>query len=315
VVADLAPAFHLSLGDHSYAILNGEGGNTKDAYDARIWGSLFAQNDPVASGTPWMTTLGNREVEKWYANNGYAGTRARFTMPDNAWDGSTGIYSWHYHNVGLLSLDANEICYRYPANLDYTGGKQLKWIDTQLAKFRADKTIDFIVVYCHQSLYSTGETYGSELGAQQKWAPLFDKYQVDLVLNGHNRFYERTDPIRAGKGTKQVKPRGTVDPVKDGTTYVTAGGGGQNLDTFYKKAPESYLDNEKASTATTMKTYAKGSSSAKETKVTWSRVRYRGYSLVQVEATPAANGTPAQLKVRGIAEDSTVIDEVTLQRA
>ncbi len=30
------------------------------------------------------------------------------------------------------------------------------------------------------------------------WVPLFDKYAVDLVINGHNHIYERTDPLKGG---------------------------------------------------------------------------------------------------------------------
>jgi hypothetical protein len=28
--------------------------------------------------------------------------------------------------------------------------------------------------------------------------PLFDLYSVDLVINGHNHVFERTDPLRGG---------------------------------------------------------------------------------------------------------------------
>ncbi|MCK2244454.1 MULTISPECIES: metallophosphoesterase family protein [unclassified Crossiella] len=317
-IADLAPAFHLALGNLSYAITSGkaglEGGHTDtDQYDAGRWDAYFAQNDIVAAGIPWMITLGNREMEDWYSGNGYGGSTARFAMPDNAWSGSTGIYSWRYQNVGLLSLDGNDICYRNTANYDHTKGKQLRWFDSQLAKFRADRTIDFIVVYLHHATYATADG-GAELVAQQKWAPLFDKHQVDLVLNAHNRLYERTDPIRAGKGTRQVKPRGTVNATTDGTTYLTAGGGGQGLDAIYRNAPESYLDHENTGGTPTMRCFHKNSSKFTETKVSWSRVRYRGYSLVAVDVTPAANGTPAQLKVRALAEDGTLIDEITVRR-
>jgi hypothetical protein len=317
LVADLAPAFTLALGDLSYAMHEPEGKPTSEdfEYDARKWDSFFAQNDPVAAEVPWMVTLGHREYEKFYDSNGNGGAKARFSMPDNAWAGSTGIYSWRYHNVGLLSLDAGEICYRFPGKLDYTAGKQLKWIDTQLGKFRADPAVDFVVVYFNHSVYSTGDRYGGELGAQEKWAPLFDKHSVDLVLNGHNRLYERTDPIKAGKATKKVKPGGTVNTKTDGTTYITAGGGGEALDAFYKKAPESYLGHEDSATSATMKYYKKGSTKATDTKVTWSQVRYRGYGLVAVDVTPAANGTPAQLVVRGLAENGDKIDEVTVRRA
>ncbi|KOV88296.1 metallophosphoesterase family protein [Nocardia sp. NRRL S-836] len=313
LVADQAPAFHLALGNLSYAIhggtANAEGGHPDtDTYDAARWDSLFAQNEVVTAGVPWMTTLGNREMEKWYGTNGYGGVKARITTPDNAWSGSTGIYAWRYQNVGLISLDGNDICLRNAANLDHTGGKQLAWLEQQLARFRGDPAIGFVVVYLHHATYSTADGGGAESVAQQKWAPLFDRYRVDLVLNAHNRVYERTDPIRAGKGTRQVGSRGTVTPFTDGTTYITAGAGGQALDRFYKGAPESYLDHENTGGTPTMRCYKKNSSSSTDTKVTWSRVRYRGYSLVAVDVTPTS------MKVRALAADGGLIDEVTIKR-
>lgn len=319
LTADNNPAFHLALGNLSYAIHGGtanvEGGHhDTDKYDASRWDSLFVQNEFVAANVPWMATLGNREMEEWYSPNGYGGVKARLTMPDNAWSGSTGIYSWRYGNVGLISLDGNDICSRNTANLDYTKGKQLSWLDRQLARFRGDPAIDFIVVYLHHATYSTSDGGGAESVAQQKWAPVFDKYQVDLVLNAHNRVYERTDPIKAGKGTKKALPKTTVNPVKDGTTYVTSGGGGQVLDKFYKNAPESYLDNENTSGTPTMRCYKKNNASSTDTKVTWSRVRYRGYGITAVDVTPKTGSTPARMKIRALDEDGVLIDEITLQR-
>lgn len=155
LIADLAPRFHLAMGDMSYA-LNGEGGHPQeDLYDARKWDAFFQQNEVIAAGIPWMVALGNHEMEGWYDNHGYGGMRARFSMPDNAWDGSTCVYSWRYQNVGLISLDSNDICNRNSANLDHTRGKQLAWLDAQLKALRADRTIDFIVVHLHHATYST----------------------------------------------------------------------------------------------------------------------------------------------------------------
>jgi len=307
LAADQGPAFHLALGNLSYAIHNGtpnvEGGHpTTDKYDAARWNSLLAQNEFLTKNVPWMITLGNREMEEWYSPNGYGGVRARFTMPDNAWSGSTGIYAWRYQNVGLVSLDGNDICYRNTANFGYTGGKQLTWLNGQLARFRKDPAIDFIVVYLHHATYSTSDGGGAESFAQQKWAPVFDKHQVDLVLNAHNRVYERTDPIKAGRAGKT------------GTTYVTAGGGGQALDKFYQDAPESYLGHENPSGTPTMRCFEKNSDKSTDTEVTWSRVRYRGYGITAIDVTPKTTTAPARMKIRALDEDGGLIDEITLRR-
>ncbi|MFB7911323.1 purple acid phosphatase family protein [Kitasatospora sp. NPDC056076] len=311
LIAGLDPAFHLHMGDLSYANSGGSG-KTDDAYDARLWDSFFVQNDPVAARTPWMVAVGNHEMEPWYGGDGYGGVRARFTMPDNAWDQSTGIYSWRYQNVGLISLDGNDVCFNTPANLDRTKGRQKKWLEARLAALRADPGIDFIVVYLHQCTYSTCHDNGAELGAQQDWAPLFDKYQVDLVLSGHNHVYERTDPIRAGKATRKAASGDTVNPVKDGTTYVVAGGGGGGLYKF--PASDTYLGHETRNDAPVPMVVSDRSGHEQTVKVTWSRVRYTGYCLVAVDVTPAAGGAPARMEVRSVTEDGTAVDRVTVQR-
>ncbi len=54
-----------------------------------------------------------------------------------------------------------------------------------------------IVVFMHQCAMSTSlPGNGSDLGIRQAWLPLFDKYEVDLVLSGHEHDYERTYPVR-----------------------------------------------------------------------------------------------------------------------
>lgn len=311
LIAGLSPAFHVHMGDLSYANTEG-GGDTTDKYDARVWDSFFAQNDPVAARIPWMMAIGNHEMEVWYSPDGYGGVRARFTMPDNAWSASTGIYSWRYQNVGLISLDGNDICYNTPANLKYTKGKQLSWLKSTLAAFRADPTIDFIVVYFHQCAYSTCHDNGAELGAQQDWTPLFDTYQVDLVLNGHNHIYERTDPIRAGKGTRKVASGDTVNPVKDGTTYVVAGGGGGGIYSF--PASDTYLGHETNNDAPVPMQISAPDGHNEIVNVTWSRVRYTGYCLVAIDVVPASRGRHAQMTVRSLTEDGTAVDQFTVRR-
>ena len=43
---------------------------------------------------------------------------------------------------------------------------------------------------------SSASGNGSDLGIRQEWLPLFDQYQVDLVLNDHDHDYERSFPVR-----------------------------------------------------------------------------------------------------------------------
>ena len=50
-------------------------------------------------------------------------------------------------------------------------------------------------------------------------------------------------------------------------------------------------------------------------KVTWSRVRYRGYGLIAVDVTPKTGSVPAQMKVRALTETGALVDEFTIRRS
>src|SRR5208282_5365007 len=79
----------------------------------------------------------------------------------------------------------------------YSGGTQTAWLERTLAVGRRDESVDWIIVQMHQCAASSSATgNGSDLGIRQEWLPLFDRYQVDLVLNGHDHDYERSFPVR-----------------------------------------------------------------------------------------------------------------------
>ena len=61
-------------------------------------------------------------------------------------------------------------------------------------------------------------------------APLFEKYGIDVVFNGHVHYYERTKPVC----------QGAVDAQK-GVIYVTTGGGGASLERVGKRAAADVL--------------------------------------------------------------------------
>ena len=73
---------------------------------------------------------------------------------------------------------------------------QTLWLEETLWLARLDPSIDWIVVQMHQSALSSSTDNGCDVGIRQAWLPLFDRYQVDLVLNGHDHDYERSFPVR-----------------------------------------------------------------------------------------------------------------------
>ncbi|MHA5051825.1 purple acid phosphatase family protein [Streptomyces sp. SD15] len=302
------PSFHLHAGDICYADVNGQG-KKSDGYDPSDWDRFLKQTESVAKSVPWMVTTGNHDMEAWYSPNGYGGQSARWTLPGNGFDArdAPGVYSFTYGNVGIVALDANDVSYEIPANKGYTGGRQTAWLDRRLGELR--KSVDFVVVFFHHCTYSTS-THASDGGVRDAWLPLFTKHQVDLVINGHNHVYERTDAIKGGKVGRPVPIGASTDPTRDGIVYVTAGGAGKSLYSFPAGVKDSYegkvADRESVDTFHWTK-----SQQQKKDTVEWSRVRYTGYSFLSVEAEA---GTAPRLKVSALAQSGRRIDYFEVRR-
>lgn len=129
-------------------------------------------------------------------------------------------YSYTYGNADFFVLDTNT-----KRNLT-ADGEQYQWLDKALAA----STAKWKVCYHHHPAYcSDDDDYGNTWKGPstygdtrvRNFVPLYEKYKVDVVFNGHVHVYERTWPIRAGK----------VDQ-KDGVVYLTSGGGGGKLENF-----------------------------------------------------------------------------------
>lgn len=289
------PAFHLHAGDLCYAYSSGNG--TAGPTDQAVWDRWFDQISPLASGTPWMPAVGNHEMEVGYGEQGYGGILSRFTLPGGG--PSPVIHSFRYGNVAVLSLDGNDASTELTANRDYTAGAQERWLEASLATYRSDPTIDFLVAQFHHCSYCTNAVHASDGGVRERWGPLFDQYAVDLVINGHNHCYERTHPVRDGVPTTEVAAGGVIEPAAHGTTYITAGGGGQAA---YQATlfPVSYVTEE--------------SGARVPEEAPWSATRYLDVSLLAVDVLPAGSDGVTTMTLRALQADGTPIESVTLRR-
>ncbi len=92
--------------------------------------------------------------------------------------------SWYVQQVGdvrIIVLDTERV--DDPA--------QTQWLEDTLAA-QQDAGV-WTVVAMHKPAYSAGD-HGSSLGVRAAWAPLFDRYDVPLVLAGHDHDYQRSTP-------------------------------------------------------------------------------------------------------------------------
>jgi hypothetical protein len=318
LVAAQRPAFHLLAGDISYADGTGRGrppataaSEDFDLFQPVLWDRYLAAIDDVASTVPWMIAAGNHDMEPIYSPDGYGGLQHRFPLPGNGPANCPAVYSFVYGNVGVVSLDANDVSYQIGANTGYSRGLQNAWLRKELASLRKNARVDFIVVFFHHCAFCTASTHGSDGGVRVEWVPLFDEYQVDLVINGHNHIYERTDPLRGGAAVTEAPPGSTVSPKTDGTTYVTAGAGGRNVEEF--PVEDSFAGRE--TQVDQIRTqYWDGAQSLTHQNVGWSRTRFSGFSVVSVEVKPAPAGQLSSMTVKALAQNGREVDRVELRR-
>jgi hypothetical protein len=72
----------------------------------------------------------------------------------------------------------------------YVDRAQLDWLERELSGSHAR----WKVAYGHHPMYSSGGRHGSEVDLRTLVEPIFVKYGMDVVLAGHEHFYERLRP-------------------------------------------------------------------------------------------------------------------------
>lgn len=113
--------------------------------------------------------------------------------------------------------------------LDYVSSQELKsqtaWLTNDLNNTRQS----WKLVFFHRPpYYSKNNRPNNDL--LNAYQPIFDKYHVDLVFNGHDHCVARTVPLNNGK---------TVDDPAKGTVYYITGRSGSK---YYKDSTRQIWD-------------------------------------------------------------------------
>lgn len=141
------------------------------------------------------------------------------------------FYSFDYGNIHFLVMaTAKNSVIPYTAE-----SEQYAFVKNDLNKTSHNKDIDWIIVLGSRAFYSSPTTHKGTPELRNIYHPLFDKYDVDLVLYAHNHNYQRTFPIgdNAVKGSQPlIKDNETEMYNKDGKQgpiFVTVGTAGETL--------------------------------------------------------------------------------------
>jgi hypothetical protein len=228
-IETVAPLFHLLNGDLCYANL--------DVDRVRTWNNFFTNNTRSARFRPWMPAAGNHEIERQNGPIGLGAYQTYFKLPSTETDPEmAGLwYAFTVGSVRVIVLQNDDNCLQDGGDVyvnGYSGGRQVAWLERELAAARHSRDVDWIVVAMHQVMISSSDANGADLGLRQKYGPLFDRYGVDLVLCGHEHDYERSLAVRgvvSGSETltpNPVSPKTDVIDSSRGTVHMILGGGG-----------------------------------------------------------------------------------------
>ncbi|MFI5406755.1 MAG: metallophosphoesterase [Nitrososphaerales archaeon] len=197
------PQLVLALGDYSYQST------------AKCW---LDKVKPIDSKT--KINIGNHEV----------GTKKLLDSYLDHFKLSKQYYSFDFHQVHVLTM-STETSFK-------SNSAQFKFVNSDLQKASKNSSIKWIIVNMHKPLYSSPNTCSASSckgvkSLRDTYHSIFDKYGVDLVLEGHVHDYQRSFPVKYNP-SNPPKPVVTSSKKNDyvnptGEIYALVGTGGINL--------------------------------------------------------------------------------------
>jgi len=192
-----------------------------DAHEEHQWHEWFMAGGWIHRSLPSMSVPGNHEynpqvqedIDKRIKRLSVQWNN-QFTLPSN---GAKGIeetnYFLDYQGVRFVALNSNMMI-----------KEQAEWLESVLK----DNPNKWTIATYHHPIFSASRGRDNE-ELRSLWKPLFDKYKVDLALQGHDHTYTR------GRVEPYEKNLLDGENVQDltGTVYVVSVSGGK----MYKVKP------------------------------------------------------------------------------
>lgn len=201
----------------------------QEGYDDNLWGEWCDAMGFISAEVPSLPTPGNHDEHRLPGSadsNEVLSVsplwRYHFSLPANGPEGVPELnqqsYYLDYQGVRFVSLDVNVY-----ANEGFVPTERKRIADAQTAwleKVLRDNPNRWMIVVQHQPIYTVSKERDYE-EMRAVLQPLYDKYHVDLVLQGHDHAYARTQKLFNGK---------MVSPAQDGTIYVISVSGPKMYD-------------------------------------------------------------------------------------
>jgi len=168
--------------------------NQRDENHDDEWGEWFEAGGWLNGMVPSILAAGNHEYE--YQPDGDGGRMrvlsplwdASFAVPENGPTGmESSVYAVDYQGVRIIVLNSTE------ALTFDRAAEQAVWMEPLLR----DNPNRWTVVVYHHPMYSVAQGRDNPR-LREHWKPLFDRYGVDLVLQGHDHTYGRGSNLDEG---------------------------------------------------------------------------------------------------------------------
>ena len=195
------------------------------------WGEWFYAGGFAMRMIPTVATPGNHEYVRLPGGRGLTPLwRPQFAFPEHGPPGlEETVYYIDYQGVRIISLNSNE-----------KHQEQAAWLEKVLARNPNRWTI---VTY-HHPMYSASRGRDNP-HLRRLWQGIFDRYGVDLVLQGHDHTYARSRQMTAadtlqGKPPQEPErniPTGAAARSPGGTVYVVSVSGPK----MYRLARRPYM--------------------------------------------------------------------------
>jgi hypothetical protein len=144
------------------------------------WGEWFNAGGWVNGMVPSIPTPGNHEYGREADGPRQLDRhwKPQFTLPDHGPAGlEETVYYIDYQGVRIISLNSNEKL-----------AEQVPWLEKTLS----NNPNRWTVITFHHPVFSSARGRDNK-EVRELWKPIFDKYRVDLVLQGHDHTYARSN--------------------------------------------------------------------------------------------------------------------------
>lgn len=209
-----AMALETAFDNHDINFLLSTGDMVDNGNDFVEWKRMFNTASDSLMDTVLMAGTGNHEER---GDNANIQNFVYSNLPEQ--DTTTGVYySFDYNTAHIAVLNTNDL-----GDDDALSAEQIEWLKADMSA--SNKPWKFIAL--HKAIYSNGAHFDDDdvIAIREQLLPLMNELDIDLVFQGHDHVYMRTDVMKDNaivetetgtikynglEYTTKIKPEGTI---------------------------------------------------------------------------------------------------------